>query len=86
MPDERLGERLCLAVSSAGDEPPQADALLHELFAAGLSIYDMPEYFVLLDEFPLTASGKILKRDLVVWAREGRIAPLPCRFAAQDRP
>ncbi len=80
VPDERLGERLCLAVSSAGDEPPQADALLQALFAAGLSIYDMPEYFVRLEEFPLTASGKILKRELVVWAREGRIAPVPCRF------
>jgi acyl-CoA synthetase (AMP-forming)/AMP-acid ligase II len=80
VPDERLGERLCLAVSCAGDEPPQADALLQALFAAGLSIYDMPEYFVRLEEFPLTASGKILKRELMVWAREGRIAPVPCRF------
>ena len=80
IPDERLGERLCLAVSSAGDEPPQADALLQELFTAGLAIYDMPEYFVLVDEFPLTASGKILKRELMVWAREGKIAPVPCRF------
>ena len=80
VPDDRLGERLCLAVSCAGDEPPQADALLQALFAAGLSIYDMPEYFVLLQEFPLTASGKILKRALIAWAREGRIAPVPCRF------
>jgi acyl-CoA synthetase len=82
IPDERLGERLCLAVSCAGDEPPQADAPLAQLFAAGLSTYDMPEYFVVLDEFPLTASGKVLKRELVVWAREGRIAPAPCRFEA----
>ncbi len=86
VPDERLGERLCLAVSCAGDEPPQADALLQALFAAGLSIYDMPEYFVRLEEFPLTASGKILKRELIAWAREGRIAPEPCRFEVRERP
>jgi acyl-CoA synthetase len=85
VPDERLGERLCLAVTSAGDAPPQADALLRHLWELGLAIYDMPEYFVLLEEFPLTASGKILKRELVVWAREGRIAPVPCRFAARER-
>ena len=86
VPDERLGERLCLAVSSTGDEPPQADALLRALYAAGLSKFDMPEYFVRLEEFPLTASGKILKRELAVWAREGRIAPVPCRFEGRERP
>ncbi len=31
-------------------------------------------------EFPLTASGKTLKRELVAWARESRIQPTPCRF------
>jgi acyl-CoA synthetase len=85
VPDERLGERLCLAVTCAGDEAPQADALLQHLWKLGLAIYDMPEYFVLLDEFPLTASGKILKRDLAVWAREGRITPEPCRFEGRGR-
>jgi acyl-CoA synthetase len=84
VPDERLGERLCLAVTCAGDEPPQADELLQHLWKLGLAISDMPEYFVVLDEFPLTASGKILKRELAVWAREGQIAPEPCRFEVRD--
>ncbi len=30
--------------------------------------------------YPLTASGKILKRELVEWAKSGRIAPLPVRW------
>jgi acyl-CoA synthetase len=30
--------------------------------------------------FPLTASGKILKRELVQWAKEGRIEPMPIRW------
>ena len=51
----------------------------------GLSKFDMPEYFVVLDAFPLTASGKVLKRELAAWAREGRIAPEPCRFEAPQR-
>ena len=43
----------------------------------------MPEYFIAMDAFPLTASGKILKRELVEWAKTGRIAPAPCRFASR---
>jgi acyl-CoA synthetase len=82
VPDERLGEKLCLAISAARGESPGAAELLAHLFEAGLSKYDMPEYFVALDAFPLTASGKILKRELAAWAREGRILPEPCRFEA----
>ncbi len=47
---------------------------------AGLSRYDMPEYFIALSAFPLTASGKILKRELVRWAKDGEIAPTPVRW------
>jgi acyl-CoA synthetase len=54
--------------------------LLEHLNAAGLSKYDMPEYFIALDAFPLTASGKILKRELVEWTKDGRIKPEPVRW------
>lgn len=78
--DERLGERVCLAVIANTPTAPEADDVLRHLFEAGLSKYDMPEYFIALPEFPLTASGKILKRELADWARSGRIAPEPVRF------
>jgi acyl-CoA synthetase len=74
--DERLGERVCIAVTGS----IVAQELLSHLGREGLSRYDMPEFFVRLDEFPLTASGKILKRELVEWARTGRIRPLPVRW------
>ncbi|MFX4222240.1 MAG: hypothetical protein ACMVO3_15395 [Thalassobaculum sp.] len=54
--------------------------MLNHLYAVGLSKYDMPEYFLVMDSFPLTPSGKILKRELAEWAKSGRIAPEPCRF------
>ena len=74
--DERLGERVCLAIiGSAG-----SDALLQHLHAEGLSIYDMPEFFLGVEEFPLTASGKILKRELVQMVKRGELAPQPIRF------
>jgi acyl-CoA synthetase len=54
--------------------------MLDHLHATGLSKYDMPEYFLQMDVFPLTASGKILKRELIEWAKSGRIAPQPVRW------
>ena len=37
----------------------------------------MPEYFVALEALPLTASGKILKRELVEMLNRGDIVPEP---------
>jgi len=83
--DERLGEKVCLAVLADDATPPAAGALLDHLHAAGLSIYDMPEYFIVLDDLPLTASGKILKRELAAWVRDGRLRPQPVRFVAPEK-
>jgi acyl-CoA synthetase len=78
--DQRLGEKVCLSVIWHDGEGEAADAMLAHLSAEGLSKYDMPEYFIAMDAYPLTASGKILKRELVEWAKSGRIAPLPVRW------
>lgn len=74
VPDERLGEKVCLAVIPNG-RAPSAQTLLTHLARHGLSRFDMPEYYVVASEFPLTASGKVLKRELVEWARDGRLRP-----------
>jgi acyl-CoA synthetase len=78
--DERLGEKVCLSVIWHEGESGEADAMLAHLSAEGLSKYDMPEYFIAMDSYPLTASGKILKRELVEWTKAGRIAPIPVRW------
>jgi acyl-CoA synthetase len=78
--DDRLGEKVCLSVifhEGAGAKP---DELLAHLHHAGLSRYDMPEYFIAMTAYPLTASGKILKRELLEWARTRHIRPLPVRW------
>ena len=80
--DARLGERVCLAVIPRDGSRVGGEELLRHLDAAGLPRYDMPEYFIALEAFPLTASGKILKRELIEWAKSGRIRPVPVRFAA----
>jgi len=81
VPDARLGEKVCLAVICREGERVTGDALLDHLHAVGLSKYDMPEHFIVLEAFPLTASGKILKRELQEWVRIGRIAPQPVRWS-----
>jgi acyl-CoA synthetase len=40
----------------------------------------MPEYYVELVGFPLTASGRILKRELVEMTLRGELKPLAVRY------
>jgi acyl-CoA synthetase len=83
--DARLGERVCLAVVPREDTTIDPMQLLEHLHDSGLSKYDMPEYYVALDAFPLTASGKILKRELVEWAKCGRVRPQPVRWVERTK-
>jgi len=83
--DERLGERVCLAIIVRDGTAVDADLMLEHLNEHGLSKYDMPEYFICMDAFPQTASGKILKRDLVEWAKAGRIKPAPVRWVSPGK-
>ena len=83
--DQRLGEKLCLSVIFHEGTSAEAHELLAHLHQAGLSRYDMPEYFIAMTTYPLTASGKILKRELVEWARSGRIAPEAVRWTDPSR-
>jgi len=80
--DVRLGEKVCLALilKSKGRQTP--DEILAHLDRMGLSRYDMPEFYIELDSFPLTASGKILKRALVELVKDGSISPQPVRWQA----
>jgi len=82
--DARLGERVCLAVVARGDMQLDPEAILEHLDASGLSRYDMPEFFLPLSEMPLTASGELLKRELVLRVAEGRLRPLPVRFRSRS--
>ena len=58
----------------------EPEAVLRHLDMAGLSKYDMPEFILLLEEMPLTASGKVRKGELVRRVEEGRLRPAPARL------
>lgn len=83
VPDPRMGERVCLAVMFQPGKAASAEELLEHLDGVGLSKYDMPEYFLSVDEIPLTPSGKIRKRDVVDWIAAGRVTPVAVRFQAK---
>jgi acyl-CoA synthetase len=78
--DERLGERVCLAVIPRSNEPIAPMELLSHLNDHGLSKYDMPEFFIEMERFPLTASGKVLKRRLVEMVATGQLKPQAVRW------
>src|SRR5712671_4978331 len=80
MKDARLGEKVCLAVVNRQGQNVTPDELLKHLDTVGLSKYDMPEYFLRLDEIPLTPNGKMLKRAILDWIEAGRVTPQPVRF------
>ena len=84
VPDARLGEKVCLAVMLRAGHNVEPAELLAYLDAAGLSKYDMPEYFLALDEIPLTPNGKIRKRDISDWIAQGRVTPQPVRWPAKQ--
>jgi fatty-acyl-CoA synthase len=64
VPDERYGEELCAWIKlRAGAEPLDADAV--RAFADGrLAHYKIPRYVLLVDEFPMTVTGKIRKVEM----------------------
>src|SRR3954451_6564737 len=61
VPDERYGEELCAWIRMRpGAEPLDADAV--RAYATGrLAHYKIPRYVLLVDEFPMTVTGKIRK-------------------------
>jgi len=63
-PDERLGERICAVVETAGDTPPELGALTAFLRERELPKRYWPEVVRTVDGFPRTAAGKIRKLEV----------------------
>ena len=61
MPDERLGERACAVVVFRRGVRVSLEELNAYLLEAGLSKHYLPERLAVLDELPMTQSGKIQK-------------------------
>ncbi len=78
VPDERYGEELCAWVKLTRDAAP-LDAAAVRAFAEGrLAHYKIPRYVLVVEEFPMTVTGKVRKVEM----REKSAAELG--LAAQD--
>ncbi|MEG2711371.1 MAG: AMP-binding protein, partial [Clostridia bacterium] len=78
VPDEKYGEEVCACVIWREGEAVSEDALI-EFVKAGLSRFKAPRYVLLMDAFPMTASGKIQKFKL----REMGVERLQLQAAAE---
>ena len=73
MPDERLGERVCLFVVPRDPAaPPSLDQLVARLRDRGVARFKWPERLELVADLPRNPIGKILKREL-----RTRLQPTP---------
>jgi fatty-acyl-CoA synthase len=72
VPDSRYGEELCAWIRMReGAQPLDADAV--RAFATGkLAHYKIPRYVTIVDEFPMTVTGKVRKVEM----REKSVAEL----------
>jgi cyclohexanecarboxylate-CoA ligase len=61
VPDERLGERACAVVVTAPGVTLTLKQICEFLISQGLSKHYLPEELIVLDELPMTQSGKIQK-------------------------
>jgi acyl-CoA synthetase len=77
--DARLGERICPAVMFRPEHAASADQILNHLDVAGLSKYEMPEFYVALAEIPLMPNGKIKRLGPVQRLHSGQIVPQSVR-------
>ena len=61
MPDERLGERVCVYVAPKQGEKVTLDELTSFMKEKGIAIYKLPERLEITNEIPRNPVGKILK-------------------------
>lgn len=76
LPDETWGEIVGAVVMAKDPKNPPSAAELHQYCRANLMPQKTPEKWFFVDQFPLTATGKIQKNVLLEMVREGKIKPV----------
>ncbi len=64
VPDARYGEELVAWVRLRPDAPPLTAESLREFCAGKLAHYKIPRYVQVVDEFPMTVTGKVRKVEM----------------------
>lgn len=71
-PDERLGEKACAVVVPKPGEQPTLEDITGFLRRRDISSQKLPEKLLLVDDLPVTATGKVQKFRLREMARGGQ--------------
>jgi 2,3-dihydroxybenzoate-AMP ligase len=69
VPDPYLGERSCAFIIPDG-EPPRTPEIKRWMRTRGIADFKIPDQIVLVDDFTVTAAGKISRRELRAALRE----------------
>jgi mycobactin salicyl-AMP ligase len=69
LPDQIFGELVCAVIVTSGQRPKLKE-LKAFLTDHGLATYKLPDKLAFIEQFPLTAAGKINKRALVEQLRD----------------
>lgn len=64
VPDEKYGEELCAWVRMRAGAAPLDAAAVKEFATGKLAHYKIPRYVMVVDEFPMTVTGKIRKVEM----------------------
>lgn len=64
VPDDKYGEVLCAWIKMRADRDPITAASLRDFCQGKLAPYKIPTYVHLADEFPMTVTGKIRKKEM----------------------
>src|SRR6478672_4318840 len=64
VPDEKYGEELCAWVRMKDGATPHTAESLREFCTGQLAHYKIPRYVEIVDEFPMTVTGKIRKVEM----------------------
>jgi fatty-acyl-CoA synthase len=64
VPDERYGEELCAWVKLRSGAPALDAAAVRDFASGKLAHYKIPRYVKVVEEFPMTVTGKIRKSQM----------------------
>ena len=64
VPDEKYGEELCAWIRMKEGATPITAESLREFCTGQLAHYKIPRYVEIVDEFPMTVTGKIRKVEM----------------------
>ena len=81
VPDLRYGEELCAWVILRDGAAPLTPEAVREFAAGRLASFKIPRYVLVMDEFPMTVTGKVRKVEM----RETSVTLLGLEDAAQAR-